>query len=116
MIARMSFEGAQISCCCDAAKLHIVHLYLKQQFPQSGLRHFHAPTRLSQAGLPMPHEEHHVVSIECIGMLPYYAVLLSEFFQCSLEEVAAHLPRWRLADVLRANRIAIVSKQGASAL
>lgn len=113
---RMPFESAQISCCCDVAKLRSVHLYLKEQFPQSRLRHFHAPTRLSQAGLPTPHDEHHVVSIECAGMMSYYAVLLSEFLQYPLEEVTAYLPRWRLADVLRANRIAIVSRQCAAAL
>jgi hypothetical protein len=68
------------------------------------------------AGLPTPHAEHHVVSITQQGILPYYAVLLSEFQECSAADVDARLRQWHLADTLRAHRIAIVSKDGASPL
>ena len=112
----MSSQDLGLSCDCDALKLRVVHLYLKEQFPNFGLRHFHAPTRLSQAGLPRPHREHHVISIEHAGTLPCYAVLLSECLEGSVEEIRADLLRWQLADVLRTHRIAIVSKTGASAL
>ncbi len=119
---RSSLKGAQGSaesarnCGCSPERIRAVHVYLKQHFPDYSLRDFHAPTRLMRAGLPMPHAEHHVISITQEGILPYYAVLLGEFQECSAENVGERVRQWRLADTLRAHRIAIVSKDGASPL
>lgn len=105
-----------MQCLCHAEKIRAVHGYLKEHFPQYGLRDFHAPTRLMRAGLPTPYAEHHVVSLEHDDILPYYAVLLSEFLEGPLDDVCADLRRWEFAATLRAHRIAIVSQHGASAL
>jgi hypothetical protein len=108
--------GASIRCACNRETIRAIHGYLREQFPQFGLRHFHAPTRLMQAGLPMPHAEHHVVSVTRDDVLPYHLVLLREFQEQTLEEVCEHLREWDVAHTLRAHRIAIVSKDGASPL
>jgi hypothetical protein len=107
---------SSMPCRCQAEKIRAVHGYLKEHFPQYGLRDFHAPTRLMHAGLPAPSAEHHVVSLEHDDILPYYAVLLSEFLEEPLDDVCADLRRWEFAATLRAHRIAIVSQHGASAL
>ena len=107
-------DGASIRCGCNREKIRTVHAYLKEHFPQFGLRHFHAPTRLMRAGLP--HAEHHVISAMRDDVLTYYLVVLSEFQEQPLEEVCEHLREWDIADTLRAHRIAIVSKEGASPL
>ena len=111
-----SREATPRGCGCDAAKLCAVHLYLKEHFPDHVLRDFHAPRRLAQAGVPTAQDEHHVVSIEGPTARPYSAVLLNDFLCGSLDEVRDRLLKWRVADVLRASCIAIVSKDGASAL
>jgi hypothetical protein len=105
-----------MECSCNAEKIRAVHTYLKEHFPQFGLRDFHAPTRLMRAGLPMPHAEHHVVSMSREDTLPYQAVLLSEFQEQSISDMREQLQQWNVADVLRAHRIAIVSKNGVSPL
>ena len=105
-----------MDCGCNTEKIHAVHVYLKQHFPDCVLRHFHAPTRLMQAGLPMPHSEHHVISMMQEGVPPYYAVLLNDFQEYSVEEIEECLRLWKFAEMVRANRIAIASKDGASAL
>jgi hypothetical protein len=104
------------TCRCDARKVGAVHAYLHKQFPDCMLRDLHAPSRLMQAGLPMPYAEHHVVRITHEGILPYYAVLLNDFQQHSVEEIEECLGQWDFAATVRANRIAIASKNGASAL
>jgi hypothetical protein len=109
-------DAASIRCGCNRETIRAIHSYLREHFPQFGLRHFHAPTRLMQAGLPMPHAEHHVVSVTRDDVLPYHLVLLSEFQEQTLEEVCEHLREWVIADTLRAHRIAVVSKAGASSL
>lgn len=109
-------DGASIRCGCDPEKIRAVHAYLKEHFPQFGLRHFHAPTRLMRAGLPMPQAEHHVVSVTRDDVLPYHLVLLSEFQAQPLEELRQHLREWEVAATLRLHRIAIVSTDGASPL
>jgi len=109
-------DGASIGCGCSREKIRAVHACLKERFPQFGLRHFHAPTRLMRAGLPMPHAEHHVISVMRDDVLPYYLVVLSEFLEQPLEEVCEHLREWDVANALGALRIAIVSKDGASPL
>jgi len=111
-----SREATPRGCGCDAAKLRAIHLYLKEHFPDYVLRDFHAPRRLVQAGLPVPQDEHHVVSIEGPTARPYSAVLLNDFLCGSLDEVRHRLLKWHVADVLRASWIAIVSKDGASGL
>lgn len=103
-------------CRCDGEKIRAVHAYLKEHFPQYRLRDFHAPTHLMRAGFPTPHEEHHVVSLIRDDTLPYQAVVLREFQEESLDQMRQHLREWNLADTLRAHRIAIISKCGASAL
>ena len=108
--------AASWSCGCDPEKIRAVHLYLKEHFPEFGLRDFHAPTRLTGAGLPAPQAEHHVVSVTREDILPYHAVLLNDFQAESLDDLCVHLRQWELADTLRAHRIAIVSKHGASPL
>ena len=105
-----------LQCSCHPEKIRAVHGYLKEHFPDFALRDFHAPTRLLSAGLPMPHAEHHVVSVSREDILPYHAVLLSEFQEQSLDDICAQLHRWDVADTLRASRIAIVSKAGVSPL
>ena len=109
-------DGAPIQCDCNREKIGAIHAYLKEHFPQFALRHFHAPTRLMRAGLPMPHAEHHVVSVTREDVLPYHLVLLSEFLEQSLDQIRDHLREWDIADALRAHRIAIVTKDGASPL
>ena len=105
-----------MECGCDTAKIHAVHGYLCEHFPHYVLQDFHAPTRLLQAGLPGPHAHHHVVSLTSGDILPYYAVLLNEFQEHAAEEIAERLRGWQFAATLYANRIAIVSKDQASAL
>ncbi len=107
---------ASSACGCDVEKLHVVHRYLEKQFQGYVLRDFHAPVRLMQAGLPSPHGEHHVISIERRDILPYCAVLLDDFLARPAEEIADALWHWDVADVLRADRIAVVSALGASSL
>jgi hypothetical protein len=101
---------------CDPEKIRAVHTYLKQHFPGYTLYDFHAPTRLMQAGLPMPHDEHHVVRLTCDGILPYYTVLLNDFQEHSVQEIEERLQEWNLAETVRAHRVGIASKRGASAL
>ena len=103
-------------CGCDAAKIDVVHLYLKEHFPDYALRDFHAPSRLMQAGLPGPQTEHHVVGLLQTGVLPYYAVLMNDFQQRTATDVSNCMQRWKIADLLRAHRITIVAKDGASSL
>ncbi|MFI5364607.1 MAG: hypothetical protein ACHQ4J_03190 [Candidatus Binatia bacterium] len=106
-----------IPCRCDPEKIGAVQAYLYQHFPDYVLRDFHAPSRLEQAGLPGPHADHHVISLSHDDVLPYYAVLLSEFQEhYSAAQVGECLRRWDLAGVLHANRIVFVSQDGASAL
>lgn len=110
-------DGDSIQCSCNRETIRAVHAYLREHFPQFGLRHFHAPTRLMQAGLPMPHTgEHHVVRVTRDDVLPYHLVLLSEFQDEPLGGTFEHLREWDIASTLRAHRIAIVSKDGASPL
>ena len=104
------------TCRCDARKVGAVHAYLHKHFPDCVLGDLHAPTRLMQAGLPMPYAEHHVVRITQEGVLPYYAVLLNDFQQHSVQEIEQCLGQWDFAATVRANRIAIASRDGASAL
>jgi len=105
-----------MDCSCNREKISAVQVHLEPHFPDYVLRHFHAPARLMQAGLPMPHTEHHVVSITREGILPYYAVLLNDFQQYSVKEIEECLRQWNFAEMVRANRIAVASKDGASAL
>jgi hypothetical protein len=109
-------QTASFVCDCDAAKLDVVHEYLKEEFPQCALKDLHAPTRLMQAGVPSPHGEHHVVSIECPDILAYYAILLREFLQYPVEALRPRLSEWYVGQVIRASRIAVVSKDGADGL
>lgn len=116
LIRPQDSKRAPLWCCCQAETIRAVHAYLKEHFPQYRLRDFHAPTRLMRAGLPTPCGEHHVVSLLHDDILPYYAVLLGEFLEESLDEVRRHLRHWDLASALRTQRIAIVSRHGASPL
>jgi hypothetical protein len=109
-------QPASFVCGCDPTKLHAMHEYLNEEFPQYVFKDLHAPTRLMQAGVPTPHGEHHVVSIECPDVLPYYAVLLEEFFQYPVEVLRRRLREWDVAQVIRTSRIAVVSEDGAGAL
>ena len=108
--------GASIRCNCSRDAIRAVHAYLKEHFPQFELRHFHAPTRLMQAGLPTPHAEHHVVRVARDDVLPYNLVVLSEVQEQPLGGLCEHLRDWDVAGTLRAHRIAVVSKDGASPL
>jgi hypothetical protein len=69
-----------------------------------------------QGGLPVPHGEHHAISIEREGVLTSYAVLENDFQECSVEEIGWCLRLWDVADIVRANRVAHVSRDGASSL
>jgi len=104
---------ARLGCGCDAEKIQALHLYLGRYFTGYVLEDFHAPTRL----LPMAVDsEHHVVSITHPNVLPYYAVLLNECQEQRVAEFEELLRQSDLAGALRANRIAVVSKSGASSL
>jgi hypothetical protein len=109
-------DAAAVECGCDAAKIQTVHAYLSEHFPDYALLDFHAPVRLMQAGLPGPHAEHHVVRLTTGDVLPYYAVLLNEFQDQQVEEIAQCLRRWQFAATLYANRIAVAARDHASAL
>ncbi len=109
-------DGLRLQCGCPPETIRVVHGYLKEHFPDCAVRDFHAPTRLMRAGLPMPHAEHHVVSVSREDILPYHAVLLREFQEQSLDDIRAQLGQSALADTLRASRIAIVSKGSVSPL
>ncbi len=104
------------ACGCDSQKIAAVHRYFEEHFKGFKLRDFHAPVRLMQAGLPSPHGEHHVVSFERPDVLPYYVVLLNEFLVRPAEQISEMLRQWNVADVLLANRIAVLEADGASAL
>ena len=108
--------GASMACSCSRGKIRAIHAYLKEHFPEYTLRDLHAPTRLMHAGFPPPSAEHHVVTLTRDDVLPYHAVFLGEFQEEALDEMCEHLREWRVADVLRAYRFAIVSKEGASSL
>ena len=105
-----------MDCGCGTEKIHAVHVYLEQHFPDYVLHDLHAPTQLTQAGLPTPHVEQHVVSIGQEGVLTYYAVLRRDFLEDSVEEIEEYLRRSKFAEMVRAKRIAIAYKDGASAL
>ena len=112
-------EGAMsrpMDCCCNIEKIAAVHAYLIKHFPDFTLCDLHAPTRLTQAGLPLPQSEHHVVRISRDGLSPYYAVLLTEFQAYPVEEITLRMQQWDLATIVRANRIAIASRNGVSGL
>ena len=103
-------------CNCNAAKLDAVHAYLQEQFPDCELSDLHAPMRLMHAGLPTPHAEHHVVCISQGDVPPYYAVLLNDFQEHSVEAIGHCLRQWNFAATVRAQRIGIASRSGAGAL
>jgi hypothetical protein len=109
-------ETRLLKCGCRVEKIEAVRAYLHREFENYTLRDFHSPTRLVLAGLPAAQAEHHVVSLTHHGVLPYYAVLLNEFLAHTVEDIEDYLERWNLADTLRANRIAVASRDGASAL
>ncbi len=103
-------------CGCDAEKIQAIHRYLSDYFPHYGLRDLHSPSRRFQAGLLQGHNEQHVVRIAHPGVLPYYAILLPAFLQQPLDQLRDQLHRWSVADVIRRNRIAIISAEGPSPL
>jgi hypothetical protein len=115
-VARPSDAFEALNCGCDAEKIDAVHAYLRRHFHDYALRDFHSLTTVVQTGLPLAHAKHHVVSLTLAGVLPYYAVLLDEFLAHTVEDIEGYLEQWNLADTLRANRIAIVSRDEASAL
>ncbi len=110
--------GARLGreCGCDAEKIQTIHRYLSGHFPHYGLRDLHAPSRLVREGIVQGHDEQHVVRIAHAGVLPYYAILLPGFIRQPLEHIREQLHRWAVADVVRRNRIAIISADGPSPL
>ena len=108
--------GVAMECRCSREKILAVHRYLKEHFPDCALRDFHEATRLKAAGLSVAQDDHHVVSITRNEVLPYYAVLLNDFQEYSVQEIEQRLRAWNFADVVRGNRIAIASTTGASTL
>ncbi len=109
-------QGQASACGCDSQKIAAVHRYFEGHFRGFKLRDFHAPVRLMQAGLPSPHGEHHVVSIERPDGLPYCVVLLNEFLARPAEQISETLRQWNVVDVLQAHRIAVLEADVASAL
>jgi hypothetical protein len=106
----------EVACLCDGQKITALEVYLTEQFPDYEVHHFHAPSRLQEAGLPTPHADHHVISVVHENILPYYAVLLSEFLARSAEDIADRARQWELAGAMRGHRIVIVSDAGISSL
>ncbi len=109
-------QERQADCGCNAATIRVFHAYLSEQFPGYTLRHFHAPSRVMQAGLPTARVDHHVITIAHAEILPYSVVLVDDFEGWSVQDVWEHLRQWDLAGTVRGQRIAVVSKSGASAL
>ncbi len=105
-----------VDCGCNPATIRVFHAYLSEQFPGYTLRHFHAPSRVMQAGLPTARVDHHVITIAHAEILPYSVVLVDDFEGWSVQDVWEHLRQWDLAGTVRGQRIAVVSKSGASAL
>ncbi len=104
------------SCGCDAETIGAIHQYLETHFPGFFLHDFHVATRGVRGGLPLPQREHHAVSVTREDVLPYYALFPTEFLSHSTPEVRHRLIRWTLADLMRANRVVIISLDGAGSL
>jgi hypothetical protein len=111
-----SDQGVNVDCGCDPEKIRAVHAYLREHFAEFVLSDFHAPARLMHPRLGGAQVYHHAVCIARDGVLPYYAVLLNEFQEHGVTEAGLLLRRSDLAGILRANRIAVVSRDGASSL
>jgi hypothetical protein len=103
-----------LGCACDGEKIFAVHAYLKRHFPRCVLGDLHASTRLMREGVLAGRGDYHVVSL--VTDPPSHAVLLNECFEDSAEHLEEHLWQWNLAAALRAHRIVVVGKDGASAL
>ncbi len=101
-------------CTCDGEKIFAVHAYLKRHFPHCVLGDLHAPTRMMREGVLVGRGDYHIVSVATDR--PSHAVLLNECFEYSVEHLEEHLWQWNLAGGLRAHRIAVVGKDGVSAL
>jgi hypothetical protein len=109
-------QSRSIDCSCNREKIQAVHVYLERHFPDYALHDLHAPSRLMQGGLSVAHAEHHVISIMQEGVLTYYAVLPNDFLEHSIEAIEWCLREWKFAEVVRANRIALIFRDGASSL
>jgi len=119
LIGTTSMEPPQthlIECECNKEKLQVAHAYFKLHFADHVLGDLHTPSRLIHAGAFVPRGEHHVISMVREGGLTYYAVFERDFQEFSVEEIDWCLRLWQVADVVRANRIALISGEGASSL
>lgn len=74
-VADASQPPRPMNCSCSTPNIRAVHAYLEQHFPDCVLRDLHAPARLMQAGLRLPHAEHHVVSIAQEGVLSLLTIV-----------------------------------------
>ncbi len=102
-------------CSCDEETVHAFRAYLREQFPRCAVRDFHERTRVTQVGVPARYADHHVVSATDWEMA-YYAVLSGELVAYPPACIRERLSEWRLAEMLRAHGIVIVSTAGLSSL
>ena len=105
-----------MDCSCNAEKIGAVRAYLKENFPGHALDDFHTTSRLAQRGIVAGYADHHVVRVTAAEGHAYHAILVSEFLEYSLNQIGERLQHWHLAAALRGHRIAVVSKDGVSAL
>ncbi len=107
---------AAVDCGCDDVKIRAVHAYLNEYFPEHTLNDFHATSRSTQLGRAPQYESHHVIRITDDKGHTYNAILLSEFLQCSIDDVQGFLRRWNLAATLRGQCTAVVAEDCVSSL
>lgn len=109
-------QHALLDCGCNAVKIRAVHAYLNDYFPEHRLNDLHATSRLMQQGRAPQYQSRHVIRITNDEGHSYNAIVLSEFLECSIDDVGAFLQRWNLAATLRGERIAIIADDGVSSL
>lgn len=105
-----------MDCRCNAEKVGAVHAYLQEHFPRHALDDFHTTSRLLQQGTAPGNADQHVVRITAAEEQTYHAILLSEFLERPLNEITHCLQDWHLVATLRGLRIAVVGRDGVSAL
>ncbi len=102
-------------CSCGNDVIHAFRAYLRGHFPHYAVRDFHERARVTQSGLPIGYSDHHVVSVTD-WHTAYYAVLSSELLARPLPDLRERLSAWRVAEMLRAYAVIIVSLAGVSCL
>ena len=104
-------------CRCNQKKIQAIQAYLTAHFPGYVVRHFHAPSRFVQLGMPTQFSDRHVVSLSHGDTLPYYAVFTRGFLDGhAVGALEQRLQSWDLVGSVRAHYVAFVSEGGLSSL